>query len=186
MPNAADRWNDKWNQRYAQGGHAPDPPLDFIARLLPLGQNRRALDLACGTGRHAFLMASRGWQVTAVDWSQTALQRMNHPSIQTIQADLEAGQFLIEPNTWDLICVSFYMQRELFPAIAKGLKTGGILAAAFPLQDAREGVRPMRPEFCLGDGELHAIFNNMEVLHNFQTNPTPPKRRTAEFWARKP
>lgn len=39
---------------------------------LPPGQ---ALDVGCGEGADALFLARRGWQVTAVDISQIALQR---------------------------------------------------------------------------------------------------------------
>ncbi|MEV0356393.1 class I SAM-dependent methyltransferase [Nocardia sp. NPDC050697] len=35
----------------------------------------RALDLACGEGRNALWLATHGWQVHAVDWSQVAVDK---------------------------------------------------------------------------------------------------------------
>jgi SAM-dependent methyltransferase len=35
----------------------------------------RALDLACGEGRNAIWLANRGWKVTAIDYSQVAIDR---------------------------------------------------------------------------------------------------------------
>jgi len=35
----------------------------------------RALDLAAGAGRNAVWLATRGWAVTAVDWSEVALEK---------------------------------------------------------------------------------------------------------------
>ena len=177
-----------WDERYRQGEHPHDPPLDFIERLLPPGDGRQALDLACGAGRHAALMAQRGWQVTAVDWSSAALEivRARDPRILTVQADLEANTtFLMETNRWDLICVTFYLQRELLPAAVDGLRQDGQLAVAFPLVDDREGVSPMRRQYSLAPGELRVLFDELEIVHYEETNPPPPKRRTAELWARK-
>lgn len=175
----------KWNERYQRGEHAHDPPLGFIARLLPPGDGRPALDIACGAGRHSVLLAERGWNVTAVDWSEAALAllRAGDSRIHTVVADLEAGAFVIERNSWDLICVSFYLQRALFPAIRDGLRTGGLVAAAFPMVDERVGVRPMSPQFLLRPGELRSFFEGFEILHDAETEPPPPKRRTAELMA---
>lgn len=47
----------------------PDEP-DGTAPELP-----RALDLACGEGRHALWLATHGWQVTAVDFSQVGIDK---------------------------------------------------------------------------------------------------------------
>ena len=50
----------------------PDPTLvDEIGSLRP----GRALDLGAGDGRNAIWLASQGWHVTAVDFSQVALDR---------------------------------------------------------------------------------------------------------------
>ncbi len=53
----------------------------------------RALDLACGSGRHSRWLAERGWQVTGIDREQ---------------ADLEAHEYRVEPGAWDLIVCWLY------------------------------------------------------------------------------
>ena len=42
----------------------------------------RALDLACGEGRHAQWLAARGWEVDAVDFSATAIARAEADTAQ--------------------------------------------------------------------------------------------------------
>jgi SAM-dependent methyltransferase len=68
-----------WDERYAAGGGdkhqhrlsgGPDPTLVEVASQLTPG---RALDFAAGRGRHALWLAAHGWQVTAVDFSQVAI-----------------------------------------------------------------------------------------------------------------
>jgi len=137
---------DEWNERYRRGEHAHDSPYAFIVQALDRigrGQGRRALDVACGAGRHSIALASRGWSVTAVDWSVTALEmvRAADARIHTVVADLEAGEFEIERNSWDLICVSLYLQGNLLASIREGVKSGGWVAAALPLKDGRPGVK---------------------------------------------
>jgi SAM-dependent methyltransferase len=66
----------RWDERHAAQdpieSAEPDPTLiDEIGSLSP----RRALDLGAGDGRNAVWLASRGWDVTAVDFSQVALDR---------------------------------------------------------------------------------------------------------------
>lgn len=179
-----------WDERFRRGEHMADPPFAFIVDWLgrlPRGDGLRALDLASGSGRHSIALAARGWQVTAVDHSETALDRLRaqDPAIATIAADLETHAYTIERNAWDLICVSFYLQRDLFPAIRAGIKTGGLIVAAFPMTDERQGVKPMNSEFLLQPGELRSLFADFEPMHSAETNPAPPKRRTAELFARK-
>ena len=65
---------EDWNRRYADGeissGGLPNRVLVAQVEALVPG---RALDLACGQGRNAIWLAERGWQVTAVDFSEVGL-----------------------------------------------------------------------------------------------------------------
>lgn len=65
-------WEDRY--RTGEGGdrHGSSPSLVDEASDLPPG---RALDAGCGTGADAVWLAARGWHVTAVDVSATALDR---------------------------------------------------------------------------------------------------------------
>jgi len=97
-----------------------DPILTSALAELTAGA---ALDLACGGGRHAEWLAARGWRVTAVDQTPVEI-----PGVRFMQADLERGEFTIEPNSWDAIVCWLYWQADLLPAIARGVRRGGIVA----------------------------------------------------------
>lgn len=66
-----------WNEHYRihdYHGQAGKPNQGLLAEIV--GRNPgRALDVGCGLGDDAIWLASQGWQVTAVDISQTALDR---------------------------------------------------------------------------------------------------------------
>lgn len=101
-----------WEDRYRRGeGTArldPSPSLDAEAGALRPG---RALDAGCGVGADALWLAARGWQVTAVDVSATALEqgrRTAHAAgspfaerIAWVHADLTAWQ--PDPGAFDLV-----------------------------------------------------------------------------------
>jgi SAM-dependent methyltransferase len=67
---------DKWNRRYSEKGLSgpgqPSPVLVEVATELSPG---RALDLAAGQGRNAFYLAEQGWDTTAVDFSEVAIEK---------------------------------------------------------------------------------------------------------------
>lgn len=67
---------DAWDERYAESdlvwSAGPNQFVEAICADLPPG---RAVDLAAGEGRNALWLAGLGWQVTAVDFSQTALDK---------------------------------------------------------------------------------------------------------------
>jgi SAM-dependent methyltransferase len=85
----------------------------------------RALDLACGFGRHAKWLAEQGWDVTGVDIAVEPI-----PGVKTVQADLEKHEYRVEPNSWDLIVCWLYWQEDLLPEIANGVRKGGIVGLA--------------------------------------------------------
>jgi SAM-dependent methyltransferase len=137
-----------------------------------------ALDLACGLGRHSFLLAENGWRVTAVDYSEAALNFFREQSrrrrlpINIVRADLEAGEFHIEAGGYDLICDFCYLQRSLFPEIYHGLRPGGIFVAVLRFGHGMS--------YAVKPGELQAAFDDWEILHAFEGHGR------AELIARKP
>lgn len=84
-----------------------------------------ALDLACGSGRHAIWLRDRGWRVTVVDQAIPEID-----GVACLRADLERGEFPIPPNAWDLIVCWLYWQENLLPSIAAGVRPGGVAALA--------------------------------------------------------
>src|SRR5437773_12116961 len=105
-----------WNERYRRGEHAALAPHKLLVRVTETLEPGRALDLACGAGRHALFLAERGWRVTAVDASPVAIEttleraRERQLTIDARVADLERGEFIIEPAAFDLICDFYYLQ----------------------------------------------------------------------------
>jgi SAM-dependent methyltransferase len=65
-----------WDSRYASVEQVWSlAPNQFVARELADLTPGRAVDLACGEGRNAIWLAGRGWTVTALDFSQVAVDR---------------------------------------------------------------------------------------------------------------
>ncbi len=100
-------------------------PAPEFAAVLTDAAPGRALDLACGSGRHARWLVERGWSVTGVD-----IEPVEIPGAQFVRADLERHEFPIEPDMWDLIVCWLYWQPDLLPQIAGGVREGGIVAMA--------------------------------------------------------
>jgi SAM-dependent methyltransferase len=105
----------------------PAPELTGVLESLHAG---RALDLACGAGRHARWLAAHGWDVTAVDLSIEPVETEPAEGVHWVRADLERHEFPIEPRAWDLIVCWLYWQADLLPDIARGVAPGGIAALA--------------------------------------------------------
>lgn len=65
-------WDERYRSRELVWGAGPNQAFARAVADLPPGH---ALDLACGEGRNAIWLAEHRWQVTAVDFSQVALDR---------------------------------------------------------------------------------------------------------------
>ncbi|MDA8359924.1 MAG: class I SAM-dependent methyltransferase [Actinomycetota bacterium] len=65
-----------WDERYRASDLVwSAEPNVFVAEVTSSLEPGKALDLACGEGRNARWLASRGWKVTAVDFSSVAIEK---------------------------------------------------------------------------------------------------------------
>ena len=134
-----------------------DAHSPWIQRFLPLvAAGGTALDLACGRGRHAELLAQRGLRVTAVDRDGVALAAVaaRVPGAELLEADLEGGPWPFAARRFDAIVVANYLHRPLLPLLIDSLSAGGVLIyETFMVGNARFG-KPSSPQFLLRHDEL--------------------------------
>jgi tellurite methyltransferase len=183
-----------WDERYRARQRAEEDFGSLPAKLMVDTANRlrpgKALDLACGTGRSALWLAEHGWRVTAVDGSPTAInvlrQRASerNASVDTIVADLEAGQYAIPAATWDLIVICYYLQRDLLEPAMAGIVPGGLLLSIAHITGPGEETTKAR----LRPGELATYFSGWDILHSYEGKPhdSNHQRPVAEIVARRP
>ena len=185
------KYAPNWDERYAAGKYSAAEPHKLLISLVESLPPGSALDLACGTGRHAVFLAEKGWRVTAIDYSRVGVEIARERAaakgvpVDFRLADLEAGEFEIAPGAYDLICDFYYLQRDLFEAMKKGLKPGGVIVATIHIHG--EGEKP--GSFTLREGELREFFEGFEILHYHETPATDRDagehhRRTAEIIAK--
>ncbi len=126
---------DVWDQRYSAPdlvwGAEPNRRLVTEVEALPPG---RALDLGGGEGRNAVWLASRGWDVTIVDFSRAGLDRAREMAqragvpLTDVLADL--GEYVPPAGSYDLAIV-MYLQvpgpvlRTAVAGAARALAPGG-------------------------------------------------------------
>jgi tellurite methyltransferase len=181
-----------WNKRYRQRERpaedldsAPTPLLVETAAAMAPG---KALDLACGAGRNALWLAEHGWEVTAVDGADAAVEILRTRAserglkINAVVADLEKGEFEIEPSRWDLVAMCYYLQRNLFEPAKRGVAPGGILISIVHMTEPGEQDVPHR----LRPGQLEQYFTGWEILHRYEGKATDSahRRAVAEIVAR--
>jgi len=105
------------------------PASGWVARFAPLIHPGEVLDLACGNGRHARLLAALGLQVTALDRNPDALANAAGPGITTLQLDLEAegAVWPFGAGCFSAVVVTNYLHRPLFAELVASLRPDGIL-----------------------------------------------------------
>jgi SAM-dependent methyltransferase len=178
-----------WDERHERGETSDKPPEPVLVAAVAGMRPGSALDLACGLGRNSVFLAEHQWDVTAVDYSEIALSVVKErcDKIRTVQADLEHGEFLIEPGTYDLIVDCCFLHRPLFPLIRQGVRRGGLFVGVLPLPDEL-AQKPMNPAFLVQNGELLSHFDDWQVEHwrEWRSGGDPSRRLRAELVARKP
>jgi SAM-dependent methyltransferase len=181
-----------WNERYKQGEHVASEHHPLVVQFASQLKPGRALDLACGAGRHAIWLARHGWSVTAVDYSRAALELLQQraaeydAAIDFRLADLERHEFVIEPQSYDLIVLCHYLQRDLFPLLKEGVRIGGTVIARIALIDDDPNVKPMNPAYLLNPRELRAVFEGWELRWYFEgKSGEQHSRAAAEIVARR-
>jgi SAM-dependent methyltransferase len=137
---------NKWNQRYAEDRYQKNNSMILLEHWLPRLRVGRALDVACGAGRNAILLADAGYRVDAVDISREALSLARHKAenlglcINWIEHDLD------EPyrfdTDYDLIIVMWYVDLGLISRLCECLAPGGYIICEEHLITDQEVIGP--------------------------------------------
>jgi len=159
------------SNRAVDGGIVTIAPARWLvdhAHLLPATGN--ALDVASGSGRHAFWLAARGLATLAIDRSAPAVAAIRQTAarlqlpLRAEIVDLETDDAPLAVAAYDLIVVVHYLHRALFPALQAALRPGGILVyETFTRAQALRG-KPTNPAFLLEPGELRSLVARLDVL----------------------
>ncbi|HEV8689145.1 MAG TPA: class I SAM-dependent methyltransferase [Ideonella sp.] len=141
--------------------HGEGPPSDWLLRwlhLLPPGGT--VLDLACGGGRHVRWLAERGFRVTAVDRNVEAVTPLQAVA-DVIVADIENAAWPLDGRAFDVVLVTNYLWRPLWPAIGSALAPGGwLIYETFAAGHEKLG-RPSRADFLLQPQELLRVSQEL-------------------------
>jgi SAM-dependent methyltransferase len=125
------------------------------------------LDVACGAGRHAALLAGRGHAVTAIDRDLSGVQDLSG-DVALVQADIENAPWPLlfngAPIQFNGVVVTNYLWRALLPTLVGSVAQGGVLLYETFTQGNETVGRPSRPEFLLRPGELLDVCKDLQVV----------------------
>lgn len=136
---------DRWAAGYPPQPHNPLMRVEQEAmlRIWPAAAGRRALDLACGTGRYAGLLVQRGAaEVFSVDFSAAMLRQVSAGN--RIRANMMQLPFI--DNSFEVVISGLALGhatdiREWMAEVARVLTGGGVLLYSdFHPEAARAGL----------------------------------------------
>jgi SAM-dependent methyltransferase len=136
--------------------HRFEDASPWVRRWAPLIRQGEVLDLACGNGRHARLLAALGHVVIALDRDPQALAAAAGENIEPIEYDVEApgNPWPFAPRSLAGIVVSNYLHRPLFGHLAASLAPDGVLIYETFARGNEAFGKPSNPDFLLMPGEL--------------------------------
>lgn len=161
---------EKWEHHYQNCSVSMDIPTESLVlrqyqHLLP--SKGVALDLACGNAGNAFFLAQHGFEAHAWDISPSAIVQVSELA-QTHSLPICALVRDVENNPpqnaqFDVVVVSRFLHRSLFPALIASLKPAGVLFYQTFTVEKPAGVGPRNPYYLLAQNELLALCSSMTV-----------------------
>lgn len=166
---------EDWDRRYAavENLWALKPNRFLVAEVADLPPGR-ALDLACGEGQNAIWLATLGWEVTGVDYSEVAVAKAraraerDDVDVTFTCADLVA--FEPERAAYDLVLVLYLhiASTERVPVHAKAAGAvapgGTFLLLGHDLSNLTQGVGgPSDPDILYTADEIRAELQGLAI-----------------------
>ncbi|MHB1613235.1 MAG: class I SAM-dependent methyltransferase [Actinomycetes bacterium] len=129
----------EWDARYAERElvWSAEPNLFIVEQTEDLNPGS-ALDLACGEGRNAIWLATRGWRVTGVDFSAVALDKARvlaeHAGVDLTLQREDLSAWSPPSASADLVVITYVhlpseSMAHLFAGAIGALAPGGVLVA---------------------------------------------------------
>ena len=163
----------KWDTKYGVSdyitGREPCEWLQNNADLLT-GQGQ-ALDIAAGEGRNAVFAAEKGYEVLAIDISETGLDKaraladQKNTKLETQVVDLDEWEF--GKNAFDLVLCFNFLDRRIFHKIKNTLKPGGLIfCETFTVDHLKHS--DFKREWVLEHNELLNAFREYHILRYWE------------------
>ncbi len=170
-----DKKRARWNERYAASdlvwSAGPNALLARECKGLPPG---RALDAACGEGRNGLWLAEQGWQVTAVDFSEVAIDKGRQIARRRgLTLDWQVADVSSDPlgvQAWDLVVILYLHTDPLerarwLPRLVQAVAPGGTF---FYLGHDPENIQhglggPQDPDLLPAAAEICAALDGFRI-----------------------
>ena len=160
----------KWDKIYNEANYDKVQAATVITEhQLLLPKKGCGLDLACGLGGNALLLAEHGLETYAFDISSIAVKKLQQQALQRKlmlhcqQQDIESTP--LAKNKFDVIVVSRFLSRDLSCEIMNALKLGGLLFYQTFTQAKISKIPPNNPNYLLAENELLRLFSPLKIRY---------------------
>ncbi len=153
------RWDGFYKSHPAAYGKSPVKVLTDVA-----GQFKKGAKIfvpAMGEGRNALYLAEKGFDVTAVDISEVAVESARaEAKKRRLSLKIEIGDLLskeFKPNDYDVVILSLFFRTSILDRLKKSLKSGGFL---FVYNELKVGNRNSNQDadIVVSESDLKAAF----------------------------
>ena len=166
---------EDWDARYAavENLWAAKPNRFLVAEVGDL-EPGRALDLACGEGQNAIWLATLGWRVTGVDYSEVAIAKARaRAELDGVDVDFMCADLVTyepEARAFDLVFVLYLhipspQRAAIHGNAAAAVGPGGtFLLLGHDLTNLTDGVGgPSDPDILYTADEIAAELTGLEI-----------------------
>lgn len=132
-----DYWDDNWANKYTEDGKLPSNFVVEVVKFIKALKIKNVLDLGAGKGRDTAYFASAGYEVTALDISESALEYIKEQNlcIQTVCANI--ADYTLPKKSYDLVFANLSLHyfddtktQDIFKKIEKSLTKNGLFCLA--------------------------------------------------------
>lgn len=123
-----------WDEKFESRSDKPLSPEKSLVENIGYFKNGSALDIACGDGRNSLFLIKNNFEVTGIDFSNKALDRLemfanrNNYNVKTKLVDLSIPSSLQSIGIFDNILVNHYrLSKEQLSDIHHHISDHGIL-----------------------------------------------------------
>jgi 2-polyprenyl-3-methyl-5-hydroxy-6-metoxy-1,4-benzoquinol methylase len=158
---------ERWNGRY-RGRSTGEPAMPKGLGGVELDRSGICLDVACGLGEQSLWAAQQGYEVLAIDASETAITALNSAAIgwgvreriDSRVVDLDDGLPAEVGNTCSLVICQRFRDPRLYGQLVYMLRPGGVLVITVLSSVGLDG--PPGP-FHAPPGDLVCAFRDLDV-----------------------
>ncbi|WP_280772051.1 class I SAM-dependent methyltransferase [Salipaludibacillus daqingensis] len=163
------KWNSKHTDRLYQNVVAT--PNTRLMNLAPYLSGGSAVDLACGLGANSYFLAKCNYHVKAFDISDIAINdiqvnaaKQQLPIVAHVRDLTEWNELDLEENTIDLVVITYYLDRHIFPFVKSIIKPNGYFFMETFYLSSINDQNNVSDQYKLQPKELLLEFSEWDIL----------------------